>query len=44
MNGARFERRFEYNLLNSVPDGSTAIMDRARFHQKKQHRGNMREG
>jgi transposase len=36
MNGARFERRLEYSLPNDVPDGGTAIMDRASFHWKNQ--------
>jgi putative transposase len=36
MTGERFERWFKIKLLNSVPRGSTIIMDRASFHRKKQ--------
>jgi curved DNA-binding protein CbpA len=36
MNGARFEKWFEYKLLDSIPAGSTVILDRASFHRKKQ--------
>jgi transposase len=36
MTGERFERWFEYKLLNTVNTGSTIIMDRASFHRKKQ--------
>jgi hypothetical protein len=38
MNGAHFERWFEYRLLNDVQTGSTVIMDRASFYRKKRLR------
>jgi transposase len=31
----RFERRFEFNLLNRIKARRTIIMDRASFHRKK---------
>jgi transposase len=36
MNGERFERWFEFRLLNEVKTGCAIIMDRASFHRKKQ--------
>jgi transposase len=35
MTGERFEKWFEFNLLNSIKAGCTIIMDRASFHRKK---------
>jgi transposase len=36
MTGERFERWFEFKLLNGIEAGRTIIMDRASFHRKKQ--------
>jgi putative transposase len=36
MAGEHFERWFGNNLLAGVKEGYTVIMDRARFHRKKQ--------
>jgi transposase len=36
MTGERFERWFEFNLLNRIKAGCRIIMDRASFHRKKQ--------
>jgi transposase len=35
MNGAHFQEWFEYKLPDSIPAGSTVIMDRTSFHRKK---------
>jgi transposase len=34
MTGERFERWFEFNLLNRIKAGRTIIIDRASFHRK----------
>jgi transposase len=36
MTGNRFERWFEFKLLNEIKTGSVIIMDRASFHRRKQ--------
>ena len=36
MTGIRFEKWFEFKLINKVQTGCSIIMDRASFHRKKQ--------